>query len=291
MRARTRRSLIALPLIFGIGAAIAWAGSQNGLMASGLPLFAICGAIAFGLNGLVFLHANAVQTERFYDLTGSITYLTVIAVAVAFGNADARSVLLASLVCIWASRLGSFLFIRITKDGSDGRFDEIKVNFANFLMTWMLQGLWVFLTASCALAAMTSAASVPLGWVAYLGAAIWATGFGIEVVSDTQKNRFREDPSNAGRFITSGLWSWSRHPNYFGEIVLWIGVAVVAVPALSGWQFVTLISPVFVFVLLTRISGVPLLEERAQKKWGDEPVFQEYTRRTSVLVPRPPAAS
>lgn len=291
MRSRTRRSLIALPVIFGIGAAIAWAGSENGMMVSGWPLFAVCGAIAFGLNGLVFLHANAVKTERFYDLTGSLTYLTVIVVAVAFGNADTRALLLAGMVALWAARLGSFLFVRIMKDGSDGRFDEIKINAANFLMTWMLQGLWVFLTASCALAAMTSATPVPLGGIAALGAAIWAVGFGIEVVADTQKKRFRADASNDGRYITTGLWSWSRHPNYFGEIVLWIGVAIVAVPALSGWQFVTLISPVFVFVLLTRISGVPMLEERAQKRWGDEPGFQEYTRRTSVLVPRPPAAS
>jgi steroid 5-alpha reductase family enzyme len=291
MRARTRRSLIALPIIFGIGAAIAWAGSQNGLIVAGWPLFALCGAIAFGLNGLVFLHANAAKTERFYDLTGSLTYLSVVGVAVAFGNADPRALLLGMLICIWAARLGSFLFIRITKDGSDGRFDEIKVNFANFLMTWMLQGLWVLLTASCALAAMTSAHSVPLGPTAVLGAAIWAFGFGIEVVADRQKSRFRADPSNAGRFIKSGLWSWSRHPNYFGEIVLWIGVAVVAVPALAGWQLATLISPIFVIVLLTKISGIPLLEARAQKKWGEDADFQEYTRRTSVLIPRPPAAA
>ena len=125
MRARTRRSLLALPIIFGIGAAIAWAGSQNGLSAFGWPLFALCGAIAFAVNGLVFLHANAAKTERFYDLTGSLTYLSVVAVALAFGNADSRSVLLGCLIAIWAARLGSFLFIRITKDGSDGRFDEI----------------------------------------------------------------------------------------------------------------------------------------------------------------------
>ncbi|MFK7898211.1 MAG: DUF1295 domain-containing protein [Myxococcota bacterium] len=291
MRARTRRSLIALPVIFGIGAAIAWAGSQNGLYAFGWPLFGLCGAIAFGVNGLVFLHANAVKTERFYDLTGSLTYLSVVGFALAFGNADARALLLACLISIWAARLGSFLFIRITKDGSDGRFDEIKVNFANFLMTWMLQGLWVFLTASCALAAMTSAGSTPLGLPAYLGAVIWLIGFGIEVVADYQKSRFRADSNNDGRFITSGLWSWSRHPNYFGEIVLWIGVAIAAIPALAGWQLVTLISPIFVTVLLTKISGIPLLEDRAKKRWGDEPAFQDYTRRTSVLIPRPPAAS
>ena len=109
-----------------------------------------------------------------------------------------------------------------------------------------------------------------------------------EVVADTQKSAFKADPANAGRFITTGLWSWSRHPNYFGEITLWTGMAVLALPVLSGWNWVALISPVFVFVLLTRISGIPMLEHRARKRWGDDPAFQAYTANTSVLVPLPP---
>ena len=99
---------------------------------------------------------------------------------------------------------------------------------------------------------------------------------------------FRADPANEGRFITTGLWAWSRHPNYFGEILLWAGIALIAFPVLQGAQLATLISPVFVFVLLTRISGVPLLESRGKKRWGDEPAYQEYKARTPVLWPRPP---
>ena len=90
-------------------------------------------------------------------------------------------------------------------------------------------------------------------------------------------------------FITSGLWSWSRHPNYFGEIVLWSGVAVMAASALSGWQWVTLTSPVFVALLLTRVSGIPLLERRAEARWGHLTEYQRYTAMTPVLLPRPPA--
>jgi len=157
-------------------------------------------------------------------------------------------------------------------------------------MTFTLQGLWVFLTLSCALAAITSAQPEPLGVVAAIGVALWLTGFAIEVVADQQKRAFRASPDNRAHFIRTGLWAWSRHPNYFGEITLWAGIALISVPALSGWQLVTLISPVFVYVLLTRISGIPLLESRAKKKWGADPEFQAYKARTPALWPRPPAA-
>jgi steroid 5-alpha reductase family enzyme len=106
-------------------------------------------------------------------------------------------------------------------------------------------------------------------------------------VADRQKSAFRSDPANAGRFISSGLWAWSRHPNYFGEIVLWVGVALIALPVLSGWQHVTLVSPLFVYLLLTRISGIPPLERRAEEKWGDDPAYRAYVERTPVLWLRP----
>jgi len=289
MRKATSQALAAIPVILLVGAAIGWAGSQGGRTAGGVPVFALCGALGFALNWLVFVPSFAAQTERFFDLTGSLTYLTVVACALALGNPDPRSLLLALLVTVWAVRLGTFLFARIRRDGGDGRFDAIKPDFARFLMAWTLQGLWVFLTVSCALAAMTASAAVPLGAMAALGSLVWIAGFGLEVAADGQKRRFRADPAQRGRFIDSGLWAWSRHPNYAGEILLWTGVALVALPALSGWGYATLVSPVFVYVLLTRISGIPLLEARARKRWGDDPEYQAYRRRTPVLWPRPPA--
>ena len=113
------------------------------------------------------------------------------------------------------------------------------------------------LTAAAALVVITGGVRAPLGAVGIAGLAIWAIGMLIEVIADRQKSRFRADPDNKGAFIDVGLWAWSRHPNYFGEIVLWTGLAIVAVPVLHGWQWATLVSPVFVTVLLTRISGVP----------------------------------
>ena len=164
----------------------------------------------------------------------------------------------------------------------------MKTKFTWFLMTWTLGGLWVLVTMAAGLAAMTSNTSIALGPMAYLGIALWVTGMLIEVVADSQKTKFRKNPDNRDRFITTGLWAWSRHPNYFGEITLWLGLALVALPVLSGWQLATMISPIFVYVLLTRISGIPLLERLAQKKWGSEPEFIAYTESTPALILRKP---
>ena len=146
---------------------------------------------------------------------------------------------------MWAIRLGTFLFRRVTKDGHDKRFEHIRNRFSTFFMTWTLQGLWVSLTLACGLAAMTALHSAPLGPLAVIGTIAWLIGFLIETIADAQKSRFRAQPENEDRFIQSGLWAWSRHPNYFGEILLWLGVALIALPVLEGWQHVTLISPLF----------------------------------------------
>jgi steroid 5-alpha reductase family enzyme len=146
----------------------------------------------------------------------------------------------------------------------------------------------VFLTVACALAAITSEGNTPMGGLALLGVLAWMLGFSIEVVADETKKRFRAKAENRGRFIQGGIWDWSRHPNYFGEITLWCGVALIALPELSGWGYVTLSSPIFVYLLLTRVSGIPILEARSGAKWGHEPGFQAYRKRTPILFPRPP---
>lgn len=282
--------LLAVPASLAMVGALSWAGSQGGVTVGPISLFTLCALVALLIQWLAFVPAFLAGSERYYDLTGSLTYLTV--TALAFGlapSADARSGLLAALVAVWAARLGTFLFRRIQADGRDSRFDRVKTSFSGFLMAWTLQGVWICFTAGAALAAITSDRSVPMGAAAWIGLAVWIVGFGIEVVADLQKSRFRSDPGNEGRFISTGVWAWSRHPNYFGEIVLWTGVAIIAAPALQGWQYATLISPVFVTVLLTMGSGIPLLEKRADEKWGGEPEYERYKSTTPVLVPRPPA--
>lgn len=289
MATRSRTSTVIFALVVLLGAGIAWAGSYNGLTVGGIPLFALGIALAFVVQWIAFIPAWLKQTEHFYDLTGSITYNTVIVLAVLLSGAnDARSLLLGALVVVWALRLGTFLFRRVRRSGRDDRFDEIKPNFPRFLNVWTIQGLWVSLTLAAALAAITSASPRPLDAWAIVGLIVWLVGFGIEVVADRQKSAFRADPANRGSFIRSGLWAWSRHPNYFGEILLWFGIALIAFPVLQGWQYLTLISPVFVFLLITRVSGVPLLEKKADANWGGQVEYEEYKARTPVLVPRPP---
>jgi len=288
----TIESLLAIAVALLVAAGVAWAGSQGGLAVGGIPLFALAGLVAFVIQWAVFVPSYRAQTEHWYDLTGSLTYLTVIAGTLMLaGRFDARSLLLVVLVFIWAIRLGRYLVRRIQKAGADTRFDDIKPSFTRFLMAWTLQGLWVFLTLGAALAAMTTAAAPPMGLIGLAGLGLWVAGFAIEAIADAQKQAFRDDPSNKGRFIHSGLWAWSRHPNYFGEITLWLGIAVIAWPALSGWQAVTLVSPLFVYLLLTRVSGVPILEARADERWGDDPAYQDYKARTPVLMLRPPGRS
>jgi steroid 5-alpha reductase family enzyme len=292
MEKSDRNALISLPIIVLVAAGIAWAGSQGGSTVVGVPVFALSVVLAFLIQWLVFIPAYLLQNESFFDLTGSITYISVTVIAVWLSQViDGRSILLLALVVTWAVRLGTYLFRRIRKAGKDARFDELKPSFLRFLQVWTLQGLWVTLTLAAALAAITTTLRAELGAFALLGTLVWIVGFAFEVIADAQKSRFRADPSNKGKFISTGLWSWSRHPNYFGEIVLWIGVAIIALPVLRGWQYATLISPVFVALLLTRVSGVPLLEKRADEKWGGQEDYEAYKQRTPVLIPRPRASS
>jgi len=287
MKTTDRNALIAFPILVLIGLLIALAGSQGGALIFGVPLFALLVGLAFLIQWLAFIPAYLLQTEKFFDLTGSITHISVITIAVSFSaSVDVRSTLLAALVIIWAIRLGSFLFSRIKKARKDDRFDELKPSFMRFLNVWTIQGLWVTFTMAAALVAITTTNRKALDFYAIVGFLIWIFGFAIEVIADSQKSRFNANPDNKGKFIQTGLWSRSRHPNYFGEIILWVGVAVIALPVLKGWQWVALISPVFVTLLLTRVSGVPLLEKKADTKWGGQEDYEYYKKRTPVLIPR-----
>ncbi len=287
MKKSDRNALLAFPIIIIIGLLIAVAGSQGGSTIGGIPVFAFSVGLAFLIQWLVFIPAYRLQTEKFFDLTGSLTYISVISItALLSADLDARSILLWALVVIWAARLGTFLFRRVRKAGRDDRFDEIKPSFIQFLNVWTIQGLWVTFTMAAALVAITSTNHKPLDVFALIGLLLWLLGFTIEVVADAQKSRFNANPENKGKFIQTGLWSRSRHPNYFGEIVLWVGVAVIALPVLQGWQWVALISPVFVTLLLTRVSGIPLLEKKADQKWGGQANYEAYKKNTPVLIPR-----
>ena len=269
---------------------IVTAGSSGSISLQGVPLFAVCGIIGFLLHWTVFIPSFAFRTEHYFDLTGSLSYVSTVVAAIMLNPSfDIRDIIICLMIIIWATRLGSFLFRRIKKDGQDKRFIVMKTKFTWFLMTWTIGGLWVLVTMAAGLAALTSNITVELGLIGFVGIAIWIFGFVIEVMADYQKSQFKKNPDNKDLFITTGLWSWSQHPNYFGEITLWFGLALVALPVLSGWQLATMVSPFFVYLLLTRVSGIPLLDRLANKKWSDDPDYQNYINDTSKLLLMPPA--
>ena len=283
------KSLIGIAVSLIIATLILLAGSQGSLGLQGLPLFAVCGAIGFILHWAIFIPSYAFQTEHYFDLTGSLSYITTVIVAMVLNpSLDIRDLIICAMILVWAVRLGSFLFWRIKKDGQDKRFIVMKTKFTWFLLTWTLGGLWVLVTMAAGLAALTSNTTVELGILGYVGIALWLFGFAVEVIADNQKTQFKKDPNNKDRFITSGLWSWSQHPNYFGEITLWLGLALLTYPVLSGWQLVTLISPIFVYLLLTRLSGIPTLDRLAKEKWSSDSDYKAYVEATSKLMLAPP---
>ena len=245
--------------------------------------------LAFVIQWIAFLPAYIFQTEKFYDLTGSLTYLTVVWYALTFSSnhfsdLSISNITIVLLITFWALRLGSFLFMRIHKDGEDKRFRSIKPSATQFFMTWTLQGLWVSLCSMCALTAISSESGVVVNALFYIGLALFIYGFSIEIIADKQKSKFRSIPENRDSFITTGLWAKSRHPNYFGEIVLWTGIACISFSSLKGMQYLTLISPIFTYLLLVYVSGVRMLEARANKKWGNDQTYIKYKDETSKLL-------
>ena len=256
--------------------------------ASGSSLVLQAVLIAFAIQWIAFIPAYVFQTEKFYDLMGSITYLTVIWFTLMSSSNESTLVNIGNIVIVllissWAIRLGTFLFLRIKKDGEDKRFRTIKPSASRFFMTWTLQGLWVSLCSMCALTAISSEGGIVLNLFFYLGVAIFIFGFAIEIIADKQKSKFRSIEANKASFITTGLWAKSRHPNYLGEILLWLGVAVISISSLSGWQYLTLISPIFTYLLLVYVSGVRMLEDMGDKKWGHNEEYIKYKSTTPRL--------
>ena len=246
--------------------------------------------LAYVIHWIAYIPAYIFQTEKFYDLTGSVTYLSVVwfvflstykSISLNFGN-----LILVLLISIWTIRLGLFLFMRIHKAGEDKRFRSIKTSASQFFMTFTLSGLWVTLCSMCALVAISSPEGLVMNALTYIGIILFIIGFGIEIIADNQKTAFRSIEANKDSFITSGLWSKSRHPNYFGEVLLWFAIAVISFSSLEGLQLITLISPVFTYILLVYVSGVRMLEDMNDKKWADNEQYKSYKKNTPMLFPK-----
>ena len=264
--------------------------SFNSIELSGVNLIGHLLVMIFVIQWLAYIPAFLFKTEKFYDLTGSFTYVAAILFALystnSSQNIDLGSLIIGTAIIIWAVRLGSFLFMRIHKDKKDGRFDSIKTSFSQFFMTWTLQGMWVFICSSAALVAIANPTGVVVNSVFIIGLGLFILGFVVEVIADTQKSAFRSIPENKDLFINEGLWARSRHPNYFGEITLWTGITVMAIPTFEGMNYLALFSPIFTYLLLNYVSGVRMVEYRGNKKWGHLDAYKKYNEETPKLVPK-----
>ncbi|EKG13319.1 3-oxo-5-alpha-steroid 4-dehydrogenase [Macrophomina phaseolina MS6] len=292
-------------------------------------------ALAYGIQAAVAVPSIAAQSERFYDASGSITYLACTGVSLVLPvlraryaagtlgtngllaevlrGRDWRQLALSAAVSIWAVRLGSFLLKRITaENGQDSRFDSIRVSPPKFLGAFMAQATWVSLCALPvvllnSLPAGSFAALGPLFLTDVIGLALYVFGIVFEATADRQKSQWMEEKKEKKHeedFLTRGLWSKSRHPNYFGEITLWSGIAVAAsgvVASTAGLSGLGLsaglvgrlgaasmcaVSPAFVAFLLLKVSGIPLSENKYDKRYGDRKDYQEWKRNTPMLFPK-----
>jgi steroid 5-alpha reductase family enzyme len=265
--------------------------SFNSIELSGVNLVGHLLVMIFVIQWIAYIPAFIFKTEKFYDLTGSLTYIAAILFALYSTNnsesLDPGSLIIGAAIIIWAARLGSFLFMRVRKDNKDGRFDSIKTSFSQFFMTWTLQGMWVFICSSAALVAIANPANnVDINSVFILGLALFILGFAVEIIADNQKSAFRAIPENKDSFINEGLWARSRHPNYFGEITLWTGITVMGISTFEGMNYIALFSPIFTYLLLNYVSGVRMVEYRGNKKWGHIEEYQTYQKETPKLIPR-----
>ncbi len=286
-----KTSILGSIIALSVGLIVAFTSGQNSIDFYGIPLIAVCFIYSYIIHWIFFVHGYLFQTEHYFDAIGSFTFVSL-SLFLIFVVRDFYAFLICSLVAIWSLRLGSFLFSRVKRSGRDTRFTEMKKNFFWFFMTWNLSALWVFLSYVAGMVAVTSKYSSELSFIDFVfcsvGFLVWLSGFIIEVVADNQKKKFKEDLNNNDKFISHGLWSWSRHPNYFGEILLWIGITIIALPVFKEWDYIALISPVFIYYLLVKVSGIPMLEKSANEKWGSDPNYIKYKENTNILFLRKP---
>lgn len=241
--------------------------------------------VSIGINLLMFIPAFIYKTDKLTDLSYSLTFIILATILFLFNTYSLSKLLLWVMVAAWGVRLGSYLFIRIRKMKKDPRFDDKRDDFFKFLKFWMVQGLtaWLVMMSSTL---FFNLERTSFNYLSIIGLMVWASGLTIESIADYQKYQFKTNPKNKSKWIESGLWHYSRHPNYFGEIMNWVGVYLFT---LSSFNLVSaliaLASPAYITITLLFISGIPPLERRHDKKWGNKKAYKEYKKRTSILIP------
>ncbi|CAF1178058.1 unnamed protein product [Adineta steineri] len=243
-------------------------------------------SVDFAIQFIGWIISAKFRTEKFFDLTGSLTFILLTYLSRNKTPSTLRQNIQCSCIFLWAIRLGTFLFHRILKSGQDSRFDRIRNSPSRLFITWFMQGIWVIITLLPSLYLNQKQTDKPLTKNDYIGWSIWLFGFVLEVVADRQKSTFRNNANNKGKFTNIGLWKYSRHPNYFGEICAWLGLYISSSHMLSKYEkLFGLLSPILVTFLLSFVSGIPILEKQAMRLYGNDPTYRAYRNRTPVLIP------
>lgn len=244
--------------------------------------------IISAIQVVFFVLAAGFKTDKFTDLSYGLTFV-VTALILFATRADQGMVqtITVLLITIWGLRLATYLFIRILKTKRDERFDKIRSDTIKFAKFWFLQAISIFIILLPALVILNTQKTVNLSLM-LIGLSIWSVGFIIESVADQQKFAFKNKTENKDRWISTGLWKYSRHPNYFGEILVWWGIFVIALSYLENWLYLTIAGPLFITFLLLFVTGIPTLEKKYEEKYRNDPDFQKYKSKTSLLVPLPP---
>jgi len=244
--------------------------------------------VMFIFMSLCFCLALWQKRNDIADIVWGLGFIVATISALFFNqSSNARIFLVTTLIFVWGSRLTIRIFLRNIKKSEDPRYkawrEEWKDHFIirTFLQIFMLQGLLILIILTPVLYIINSG-NLPLNYLDLFCTTVWLCGFFFEVVGDYQLDRFKKDPANKGRIMRYGLWRYSRHPNYFGEVLMWWGIFGIALSVENGW--ITVIGPGCITFLILKVSGIPLAEKRSLHK--DE--FQQYMKKTSVFFPLPP---
>tara|TARA_B100000941_G_scaffold287073_2_gene261645 strand:+ start:1233 stop:2096 length:864 start_codon:yes stop_codon:yes gene_type:complete len=260
--------------------------SLDSILINNIPIVYVFILTILFLNSLFFIHSYFFKTDIFFDLIGSISFISIGIISLIFiPDVDGNQILVFFLLIFWALRLGPYLFIRRLGSGVDERLSEYFESPLSLYFVWIMNSLWVFMTSISMMIIFSSKENYDFGLVQWFGLLIWILGFIIEVVSDSQKSKFNK--KNKGKFINIGLWKYIRHPNYLGEIIIWLGIFVISISYINSiFASLSVLSPIFVFVLLRFLTGVPQLEVRGEKKWGRQIEYINYKKETGLIFPK-----
>eukprot|EP01119_Soliformovum_irregulare_P019694 TRINITY_DN6296_c0_g1_i3.p1 TRINITY_DN6296_c0_g1~~TRINITY_DN6296_c0_g1_i3.p1 ORF type:complete len:295 (+),score=45.10 TRINITY_DN6296_c0_g1_i3:72-956(+) len=246
----------------------------------------ICLIVSIVYQLLFYLPAAICKFDKVTDLAYGSNFVLVAILTLIFGETFfVRKIIATVAVSVWGLRLIGYLFYRITKIGRDERFDGTRDKPIRFFIWFMLQFIGVWLISLPLILLNSSQINPHFQWNDYFGWTLWLIGFLFEVVGDQQKSSYRSDPTNKDHWCDVGLWRYSRHPNYFGEICCWWGIFATSASVLHTWQFFSVIGPAFITLLIMFGSGIPTTEKSTDRKYGKIPEYREWKRRTPVLIP------